>query len=143
MKEIVNFTRVRFPAVGENEGFARTLTAGFLMHLQVTPSQLADIKTVISEAVTNAIVHGYRGEDGRKREVLLELCFYKDRTLLIRVTDRGRGIENVEKAMEPFFTTDREGERSGMGLPIIRAFCDSIRVVSRPGFTRLTMKKKL
>ena len=143
MKEIVNFTRVRFPAVGENEGFARTLTAGFLMHLQVTPSQLADIKTVISEAVTNAIVHGSRGEDGRKREVLLELCFYKDRTLLIRVTDRGRGIENVEKAMEPFFTTDREGERSGMGLPIIRAFCDSIRVVSRPGFTRLTMKKKL
>ena len=143
MKEIVNFTRVRFPAVGENEGFARTLTAGFLMHLQVTPSQLADIKTVVSEAVTNAIVHGYRGEDGRKREVLLELCFYKDRTLLIRVTDRGRGIENVEKAMEPFFTTDREGERSGMGLPIIRAFCDSIRVVSRPGFTRLTMKKKL
>lgn len=143
MKEIVNFARVRFPAVGENEGFARTLTAGFLMHLQVTPSQLADIKTVVSEAVTNAIVHGYRGEDGRKREVLLELCFYKDRTLLIRVTDRGRGIENVEKAMEPFFTTDREGERSGMGLPIIRAFCDSIRVVSRPGFTRLTMKKKL
>ena len=143
MKEIVNFARVRFPAVGENESFARTLTAGFLMHLQVTPSQLADIKTVVSEAVTNAIVHGYRGEDRRKREVLLELCFYKDRTLLIRVTDRGRGIENVEKAMEPFFTTDREGERSGMGLPIIRAFCDSIRVVSRPGFTRLTMKKKL
>ena len=143
MKEIVNFARVRFPAVGENEGFARTLTAGFLIHLQVTPSQLADIKTVVSEAVTNAIVHGYRGEDGRHREVLLELCCYKDRTLLIRVTDRGRGIEDVEKAMEPFFTTDREGERSGMGLPIIRAFCDSVRVVSRPGFTRLTMKKKL
>lgn len=143
MKEIVNFARVRFPAVGENEGFARTLTAGFLMHLQVTPSQLADIKTVVSEAVTNAIVHGYRGEDGRKREVLLELCFYKDRTLLVRVTDRGHGIENVERAMEPFYTTDREGERSGMGLPIIRAFCDSVRVVSRPGFTRLTMKKKL
>ena len=143
MKEIVNFARVRFPAVGENEGFARTMTAGFLMHLQVTPSQLADSKTVVSEAVTNAIVHGYRGEDGRKREVLLELCFYKDRTLLVRVTDRGHGIENVEKAMEPFYTTDREGERSGMGLPIIRAFCDSVRVVSRPGFTRLTMKKKL
>ncbi len=143
MKEMINFARVRFPAVGENEGFARTLTAGFLMHLQVTPSQLADIKTVVSEAVTNAIVHGYRGEDGRKCAVMLELCYYKDRTLLIRVTDRGRGIEDVEKAMEPFFTTDREGERSGMGLPIIRAFCDSIRVVSRPGFTRLTMKKKI
>ncbi|MBQ3076175.1 MAG: anti-sigma F factor [Clostridia bacterium] len=143
MKEIINFARVRFPALGENESFARTMTAGFLMHLQVTPSQLADLKTVVSEAVTNAIVHGYRGEDGRKKEVLLELCFYKDRTLLVRVTDRGRGIENVEQAMEPFFTTDREGERSGMGLPIIRAFCDSVRVVSRPGFTRVTMKKKL
>lgn len=143
MKEIINSARVCFPALGENESFARTLTAGFLMHLEVTPSQLADIKTVVSEAVTNAIVHGYRGEDGRKKQVILELCFYKDRTLVIRVTDKGRGIEDVERAMEPFYTTDREGERSGMGLPIIRAFCDSVRIVSRPGFTRLSMKKKL
>ena len=160
MKEIINSARVRFPALGENESFARTLTAGFLMHLGVTPSQLADIKTVVSEAVTNAIVHGYRGEDGRKRAVLLELCFYKDRTLLIRVTDRGRGIENVEQAMEPFFTTMPNEERSGMGFAVMqtfmdvvevtsapgsgtRAFCDRVSVVSRPGFTRLTMKKKL
>ncbi|MBE6712116.1 MAG: anti-sigma F factor [Ruminococcaceae bacterium] len=143
MKEIINSARVRFPALSRNESFARTLTAGFLMHLEVTPSQLADIKTVVSEAVTNAIVHGYRGEEDKKGEVLLELCFYRNRVLLIRVTDHGRGIENVEKAMEPFYTTDREGERSGMGLPIIRAFCDSVRLVSRPGFTRITMKKKL
>ncbi len=143
MKELINSARVRFLAVSENESFARTLTAGFLMHLRVTPSQLADIKTVVSEAVTNAIVHGYRGENGRNKEVLLELFFYEDRTLLVRVTDRGRGIESIEKAMEPFYTTDREGERSGMGLPIIRAFCDSVRVTSRPGYTRLSMKKKL
>lgn len=144
MREIQNFARVRFPALGENESFARVVTAGFLMHLSVTPEILADIKTVVSEAVTNSIVHGYRDEkDERKKQVLLELCFYKDRTLQIRVTDKGRGIENVEKAMEPFFTTDREGERSGMGLPIIRAFCDSVRIVSRPGYTRISMKKKL
>ena len=135
--------KLEISAIGENESFARVVTAGFLMHLRVTPSQLADIKTVVSEAVTNAIVHGYRGENGRNKEVLLELFFYEDRTLLVRVTDRGRGIESIEKAMEPFYTTDREGERSGMGLPIIRAFCDSVRVTSRPGYTRLSMKKKL
>ncbi len=144
MKEIQNFARIRFPALAENESFARVVTAGFLMHLSVTPSDLADIKTVVSEAVTNAIVHGYRGiDDQRKKQVLLELCFYKDRTLQIRVTDKGRGIENVEKAMEPFYTTDKEGERSGMGLPIIRAFCDGMRIVTRPGYTRISMKKKL
>ncbi len=144
MREIQNFARVRFPAISENESFARVVTAGFLMHLSATPAILADIKTVVSEAVTNAIVHGYRGEtDERKKQVLLELCFYKDRTLQIRVTDKGRGIESVEKAMEPFFTTDKEGERSGMGLPIIRAFCDSVRISTRPGYTRITMKKKI
>ncbi len=143
MKEMTNFARVQFPAISENESFARIVTAGFLMHLGVTPSELADIKTVVSEAVTNAIVHGYRGLDGKKQKVLLELSFYSDRTLVVRVTDKGCGIENVEQAMEPFFTTDREGERSGMGLPIIRAFCDGVRIVSRPGLTRLTMRKRL
>ncbi len=142
MKEVVNSVRVRFPALGQNESFARIVTAGFLMHLGVTPSQLADIKTVVSEAVTNAIVHGYSGEN-RGKFVLLELIFYSDRTLVCRVTDKGRGIEDVERAMEPFFTTDREGERSGMGLPIISAFCDGVRISTKPGFTRITMRKKL
>ncbi len=143
MKEIQNSAKIRFLALGENESFARIVTAGFLMHLGVTTETLADIKTVVSEAVTNAIVHGYRGMDGHQNHIVLELCFYTDRTLLIRVTDYGRGIEDVEKAMEPFFTTDREGERSGMGLPIIRAFSDRVRLFSRPGLTRLTVKKKL
>lgn len=143
MKEILNSARVRFPALGENESFARIVTAGFLMHLGVTPSQLADIKTVVSEAVTNSIVHGYGGKERRDQYILLELCCYSDKSLLIRVTDKGRGIENVEKAMEPFFTTDREGERSGMGLPIICAFCDSVKIVTRPGYTRISMRKKL
>ncbi|MBR3837310.1 MAG: anti-sigma F factor [Clostridia bacterium] len=143
MKEMVNCARVRFPALGENEGFARLLTAGFLMHLQVTPAILADVKTMVSEAVTNAIVHGYRGREGKKCFVFLELKFYSDRTLMITVTDLGRGIDNVEDAMEPFFTTDREGERSGMGLPIMQAFSDSLRIRSRPGRTVVTMRKKL
>lgn len=143
MKEIVNAARVRFAALGENESFARTVTAGFLMHLEVTPAFLADVKTMVSEAVTNAVVHGYRGKDGRGCFVTLDLKCYSDRTLVMSVTDHGRGIENVSAAMEPFFTTDREGERSGMGLPIMNAFSDSLRITSRAGFTRVTMKKKL
>ena len=143
MKEILNSARVRFPAVSENESFARVVTAGFLMHLGVTPEVLADLKTVVSEAVTNAIVHGYRGRDGKNCYILLELKYYSDGSLVISVTDRGQGIENIEKAMEPFFTTDREGERSGMGLPIMEAFTDSIRVFSKKGGTRVVMRKKL
>ena len=143
MKKIVNAARVRFPALGQNESFARIVTAGFLMHVGVTPSQLADIKTMVSEAVTNAIVHGYDGREEARDEIVLEMKFFQGGTLVISVTDRGRGIADVEAAMEPFFTTDREGERSGMGLPIIAAFSDSLRILSRPGFTRITMKKKL
>ena len=143
MKEIVNMTRERFPALGENESFARIVTAGFLMHLSVTPSLLADIKTMVSEAVTNSIVHGYRNRDPKKSFVTLELKCLSDRTLVITVTDQGRGIDNVDAALEPFFTTDREGERSGMGLPIIKAFSDGLRIFSRQGLTRVTMRKKL
>lgn len=143
MKQLLNSAKIRFLARSENESFARVAASGFLMHLGVTPSELADIKTVVSEAVTNAIVHGYRGILNEKSFVSLEFLFYSDRTLVIRVTDRGHGIENVEKAMEPFYTTDREGERSGMGLPIIAAFCSSLRITSKPGLTKLVMKKKL
>ena len=143
MKEIVNAARVRFPALGENESFARIVTAGFLMHLEVTPAFLADVKTMVSEAVTNAIVHGYRDRAGKDAFITLDLKCFEDRTLVMSVTDHGRGIDNVPAAMEPFFTTDREGERSGMGLPIMNAFSDSMRIVSRPGFTRVTMRKKL
>lgn len=143
MKEIINAVKTRFPALSENESVARVITTGFLMHLGVTPAALADVKTVVSEAVTNAIVHGYRGRDGRKCAVYLELTMFADRTLVIAVRDKGRGIEDVEKAMEPFFTTDREGERSGMGLPIMEAFTDKLKIVSSSRGTKVVMKKRL
>ena len=143
MKEIVNAVKTRFPALGENEAVARVITTGFLMHVGVTPALLADVKTVVSEAVTNAIVHGYRGRDGRHCPVYLDLALYADRTLVITVRDRGRGIEDVEQAMQPFFTTDREGERSGMGLPIMEAFTDKMKIVSSPRGTKVVMKKRL
>lgn len=143
MKEIVNSARVHFLALGENESFARIVTAGFLMNLGVTPALLADLKTVVSEAVTNSIVHGYRGMDGKRCKVSLELKCDSKRLLTITVSDRGIGIPNIEEALQPFFTTDREGERSGMGLPIIQAFCDSVKIVSSPRGTKVVMRKKL
>ena len=143
MKEVINCARVRFPALGENEGFARVVTTGFLMHLGVTPSALADVKTVVSEAVTNAIVHGYRGKDGRHCFVTLTLQMLSTGVLVITVQDKGRGIEDVEQAKQPFFTTDREGERSGMGLPIMDAFSDSMKIATSPRGTRVVMKKRL
>ncbi len=143
MKEIINCARVRFAALGENEAFARVVTTGFLMHLGVTPSALADMKTVVSEAVTNAVVHGYRGMDGKSNFITLDLVMRSDRTLIVTVRDKGRGIEDVEKAMQPFFTTDREGERSGMGLPIMEAFTDSLKITSSPRGTKVVMKKRM
>ena len=143
MKELKNHARVQFSALSENENFARVTTVGFLMNLGVGPEILADLKTVVSEAVTNAIVHGYRGENGARCRVLLDLKFYSDRSLVITVTDWGVGIGNVEEAMKPFFTTDREGERSGMGLPIMQAFTDAMLIRSSPKGTRVIMKKKL
>ena len=143
MKEVKNSARVRFPAQSENEGFARIFTAGFLMPLGITPTQLADVKTAVSEAVTNSIVHGYRGVENRSEAyIFLDLRFYSDRTLVVTVWDRGCGIPDVEKAMQPFFTTDPESERSGMGLPIMDAFCDSLRITSSPRGTKVVMKKR-
>ena len=143
MKEVENCARVRFPALGENESFARVVTTGFLMHRGVTPAVLADVKTVVSEAVTNAIVHGYRGMDPKKCYVYLDLKVLSDRTLVITVRDLGRGIPSVEEAMQPFFTTDKEGERSGMGLPIMDAFTDAMKIKSSPKGTKVVMKKRL
>lgn len=143
MKEIINSARVRFPAKGENESFARIVTAGFLMHLGVTPSVLADLKTVVSEAVTNAIVHAYRGKDKEKCYVFLEFRYYSDKTLVMTVADSGCGIPDVDKALEPFFTTDKEGERSGMGLPIMQAFTDALRIYTSPRGTRVVMRRRL
>jgi stage II sporulation protein AB (anti-sigma F factor) len=143
MKELKKTARISFSAVSENESFARIVTSGFLMNLGVTPSLLADLKTVVSEAVTNAIVHGYRGKKGSECKVLLDLKYYNDRSLVITVSDRGVGIGNIEEAMQPFFTTDREGERSGMGLPIMQAFSDSMKILSSPKGTKVVMRKKL
>ena len=135
-----NEMEVRFLSLPENEAFARVVIAAFAVQLSPTVSEIADIKTAVSEAVTNAIVHGYEGTRGT---VILRASI--DGTLLtIEITDKGRGIADIPQAMEPFFTTHPEQERSGMGFTIMETFMDSIEVQSEVGKgTRITMTKKL
>ncbi len=138
---LVNQMRCSFPSYSVNEALARSVAASFSAQMNPTCEEVSDIKCAVSEAVTNAIVHGYRDGIG---EIVLLLKLEEDRTFTAEVRDRGCGIADVEEAMRPLFTTDPENERSGMGFTIIENFMDSLRVVSAPGKgTRVIMKKKL
>ena len=133
-----NEVRVEFDAISENEAFARIAAAAFITPLNPTLEEIADVKTAVSEAVTNAIIHGYEGKTGK---VWLYCCL-AERRLHIEVQDKGKGIEDVEKAMEPLFTTKPELDRSGMGFSFMEAFMDSLQVSSRPGSgTTVIMEK--
>ncbi len=137
----VNRMRCTFPSCSSNEALARSVAASFSAQMNPTCEEVSDIKCAVSEAVTNAIVHGYRDSIG---EITLLLKLEDDRTFTAEVRDKGCGIADVEEAMRPLFTTDPEHERSGMGFTIIENFMDSLRVVSSPGKgTRVVMKKKL
>ena len=118
-----------FDSISVNEGFARVAVAAFMTQLNPTLEEVADVKTAVSEAVTNAIIHGYEKEV----EKIWIRCSLLEQTLYIEVEDRGRGIEDVSKAMEPLFTTKPEMERSGMGFSFMEAFMDEIRVESEIG----------
>ncbi len=139
--EPVNQMKCSFPSYSANEALARSVAASFTAQMNPTCEEVSDIKCAVSEAVTNAIVHGYRDALG---EIVMVLKLESDRTFTAEIRDRGVGIPNVEEAMRPLFTTDPENERSGMGFTIIENFMDSLRVVSAPGRgTRVIMKKKL
>ena len=135
-----NEARVFFTAVSENESFARLFAAGFFSQLDPTVSEIPDIKTAVSEAVTNAIIHGYE-----RREGMVELyCAYQERKVYIEVADQGRGIEDVAQAREPLYTSKPELERSGMGFTIMETFMENMRVESVVGEgTRVYMEKTL
>ncbi len=127
------------PCFSENEAFARTVAAAFITPLDPTLEELSDIKTAISEAVTNVIVHAYPEGGG----VFFLYGEIRGNTAVFRVEDEGVGIENVEEAMQPFFTTG-DGARSGMGFSIMRSFMDELQVDSAPGKgTRVTLTKKI
>ncbi len=139
MKAIDQATVV-FTSQSANEGFARAAAACFAVRLDPTLDELADIKTAVSEAVTNAIVHAYPDTLGR---VAMRLRLYEGGVLEIQVKDAGVGIADVEQAMTPLFTTGSE-ERSGMGFTIMESFMDSLRVRSAPGRgTTVTMRKRV
>lgn len=135
-----NHMQLQFDAKSVNESFARVAVAAFLTELNPTLDEIADVKTAVSEAVTNAIIHGYSSSEG---QVQLR-CTLEENVVKIIVKDNGIGIEDVEKAMEPFFTTKPELERSGMGFAFMEAFMDEVEVISKPGEgTCVRMKKEI
>ena len=138
---VINQMKLEFLSVPENEGFARVAISAFAVQLDPTLDVLADIKTAVSEAVTNAIVHGYPNQLGT-----VQICasLRADGILEISVSDQGLGIADIEKAMQPFFTTQPETERSGMGFSVMQTFMDQVLVESFPGRgTVVRMEKRL
>ncbi len=152
-----NEMSIEFDAISTNESFARIAVASFVMYLNPTLEELSDIKTAVSEAVTNAIIHGYEniygyGKEGENRPLCLRIregkvylrCKVEHGILTIEVEDKGVGIENVDKAMEPLYTSKPQLERSGMGFSFMEAFMDELEVESVPmQGTIVRMQKKL
>lgn len=151
-----NEMKMEFDAISENESFARMAVAAFAMSLNPTLEELSDIKTAVSEAVTNAIIHGYGNYRGYEKSSYLKKdvqvkegkvymqCRIVGDVLLIDIIDKGEGIADLEKAMEPLFTTKPELDRSGMGFAFMEAFMDDLEVESAPGEgTKVHMIKKI
>ena len=135
-----NIMKIEFLSKSTNEGFARVAVASFVAQLDPTIEELSEIKTAVSEAVTNSIVHAYENELG----MITVSAQIKDDTVNIRIKDNGRGIENVDKAKEPLFTTKPDLERSGMGFTIMENFMDELIVNSEPDKgTTVIMSKRI
>ena len=126
--ENTNEMQLIFDSRSANESFARVTVAAFMTSLNPTVEEVSDVKTAVSEAVTNAIIHGY---DNEVQNIYIR-CHIEEKTLYLEIEDRGKGIEDVEKAMEPLFTTKPELERSGMGFSFMEAFMDHLEVISSP-----------
>lgn len=140
---INNHMELSFDAVSVNEAFSRTAVAMFMAQLDPTLEQIDDVKTAVSEAVTNAIIHGYN-EDEPEKQVKMKCMYDENRILTIKIIDEGIGIKNIDKAMQPLYTSKPQMERSGMGFSFMQAFMDSLVVESECGRgTTFTMTKKL
>jgi stage II sporulation protein AB (anti-sigma F factor) len=136
-----NFMKLEFSSRSENEGFARVAVAAFVSQLDPQMDELTDIKTVVSEAVTNAIIHGY---DHQKDGIITITTRIEDDRVYLTVEDSGTGIEDLEQAKQPLYTSKPELERSGMGFTIMENFMDEVEVVSAVGIgTRITMMKRI
>ena len=136
----LNTVKITFPSRSVNEGFARSALSAFAAQADPTLDELADVKTAVSEAVTNCIVHAYANTSG---PITLTAALYEDGTLRVAVADKGCGIPDVSKAMEPLFPTGG-AERAGLGFAVMESFMDSVKVRSAPGKgTRVTLSKRL
>lgn len=136
-----NTTKIQFDSLSANEAFARGAAAAFLARYDPTVAQLADVKTAVSEAVTNCIVHAYPNRVG---PVSMTIAIYPGRLVKITVADKGIGIPDIPRAMEPLFTTGNPEERSGLGFAVMQSFMDKVTVRSTPGKgTRVTLVKHL
>lgn len=139
--KIENEMKLSFLSNSVNESFARTAVAAFFTQLDPNLDELTDIKTAVSEAVTNCIVHGYRDTIG---PIHIVARILEDHTAYIKIRDRGCGIEDIKRAMEPMFTTAPEEERAGLGFAVMESFMDKIRVYSTPGKgTSVVLRKKI
>ena len=140
---VLNRMQLKLPALSVNEGMARAAVAAFISQLDPGVTEIADIKCVVSEAVTNAIVHGYRGCEATGY-IIITVSLLEGRVVKIEIRDKGCGIPNVREARTPLFTTDAAGERSGMGFTVMESFTDSLRVTSKVGRgTTVTMYRRL
>lgn len=137
----INIMKVNFLSRSANESFARVAVAAFITQLDPTVDEIADIKTAVSEAVTNCIVHAYRDGIGL---IYITVKIFENDKVTITVKDKGCGIDDVARAMEPMFTSSPGSERAGLGFTVMQSFTDRLRVKSRPGFgTTVIMEKKL
>ena len=138
MQNVINEMNINFFSRSCNEGFARSVVASFVSQLDPTIDELADIKTAVSEAVTNCIVHGYKSGIGK---IYISSKIYENGKILIKIKDKGCGIGNIEQAMEPLFTTGGS-DRSGLGFAVMQSFMDKIKVTSKVGKgTTVTLQK--
>lgn len=140
-QQVQNELILRFPALSVNEGAARAMVGAFCAQYDPTIEQLADIKCALSEAVTNCIVHAYAERGG---PILVKITLLEGRRVRMEIRDRGCGIADVAEARKPLFTTDKTGERSGMGFAVMESFTDRLLVHSKPGHgTTVIMQKQL
>lgn len=125
----INEMKLEFVSKSSNEAFARVVAAAFVSQLDPTIEELADVKTAVSEAVTNAIIHGYENKYG----IIKMVCRQYENSVEIEISDEGKGIEDIEQAMQPLYTSKPDMERSGMGFTVMESFMDKLKVVSKPG----------
>lgn len=135
-----NTAKLQIEAKSQNEGFARSVVGAFFAQINPTLEQIDDIKTAVSEAVTNCIVHGYQGAQNGQIDIV---CVVSEKSITVSITDYGKGIDDVQQAMQPFYTTVSNGERSGMGFTVMQAFCDDVQVTSGNGKTTVVLTKNI